>query len=71
MIVFALLILYVLAVVNIGFYIATPIMLVCYMWFMGIRKIRTILITTVIVMAFVYILFTMQLKVPLPKGILG
>lgn len=70
-IVFALLILYVLAVVNIGFYIATPIMLVCYMWFMGIRKIRTILITTVIVMAFVYILFTMQLKVPLPKGILG
>ena len=70
-IVLALLILYVLAVIYIGFYISTPIMLVGYMWFMGIRNKKTILVTTVIVMAFVYCLFTLQLGVPLPKGILG
>lgn len=70
-IVLALLILYVLAVVHIGFYISTPVMLVCYMFFMGIRNIKTILITTAVVMAFVYCLFTLQLGVPLPAGILG
>lgn len=67
----ALLILYVLAVIYIGFYISTPAMLVIYMYFMGIRNIKTILITTAVVMAFVYCLFTLQLGVPLPAGILG
>lgn len=70
-IVLLLLIIYVLAVIHIGFYIATPVMLVAYMYLMGIRKIKTILIATVIVMAFVYCLFTLQLGVPLPAGILG
>ena len=70
-IVLALLILYVLAVIYIGFYISTPAMLVIYMYFMGIRNIKTILITTAVVMAFVYCLFTLQLGVPLPAGILG
>lgn len=70
-IVLALLVLYVLSVIYIGFYIATPAMLVCYMFLMGIRNIKTILITTAVVMVFVYILFTLQLGVPLPAGILG
>ena len=70
-VVLALLILYVLAVIYIGFYISTPAMLVIYMYFMGIRNIKTILITTAVVMAFVYCLFTLQLCVPLPAGILG
>lgn len=70
-IVLLLLIIYVLAVIHIGFYIATPVMLVLYMYLMGIRKIKTILIATAIVMAFVYCLFSLQLGVPLPAGILG
>ena len=59
------------AVITIGFYIATPVMLVGYMYLMGIRKIKPILITTVVMMLFVYCLFTLQLNVPLPAGILG
>lgn len=69
-IVLGMLVLYVLAVIHIGFYIATPVMLVCYMYFMGIRNKKTILITTAVVMVFVYCLFTMQLGVPLPAGLL-
>lgn len=69
--VLGLLILYVLGVIYIGFYISTPIMLVCYMFFMGIKNIKTILVTTAVVMIFVYCLFTMQLGVPLPAGIIG
>ena len=66
-----LLLIYVMAVITVGFYIATPIMLVGYMYLMGIRKVKPILVTTVIIMLFVYCLFTLQLNVPLPAGILG
>ena len=52
-IVLFMLILYVLAVIYIGFYISTPVMLVCYMYVMGIRKPKTILTATLAVMAFV------------------
>lgn len=67
----ALLFVYVMAVITVGFYIATPVMLVGYMYLMGIRKVKPILVTTVIIMAFVYCLFTLQLNVPLPAGIWG
>lgn len=68
--VFLLLLLYIFAVIYIGFYISTPIMLIGYMYLLGIRNTKTIVITTVVLMIFIYCLFTMQLGVPLPSGVL-
>lgn len=68
--VFLMLILYVLLMQNIGFYVTTPIMLVVYMRIMGIKSVKTILIATVAMMLFVFLLFTFALGIPLPEGIL-
>lgn len=68
-IVFLLLVFYAAAVIYIGFYTSTVIMLAGYMYLLGIRKIKLILLADAAVMAFVYCLFTMWLAVPLPAGI--
>lgn len=70
-VVLLLLMLYVMAVIYLGFYISTPVMLVSYMFLLGIRSLKTIAIATALVMIFIYCLFTMQLGVPLPAGLLG
>lgn len=67
--VFFLLALYAAAVIYIGFYTSTVIMLAGYMYLLGIRKIKLILLADAAVMVFVYCLFTMWLAVPLPAGI--
>lgn len=59
------------AIINIfGFYSATLLFLVCFMYFMNIRKPRTIILTAVILLGFVYLLFNVGLSVNFPSGIL-
>ena len=61
---------YVLGMKTLGFYTSTVLMLMTFMYFMGITSIKTILIVTVIVTALVYLVFSVQLRVPLPTGVL-
>ncbi len=68
--VLGLLILYVVVMQTVGFYVTTPIMLVLYMRWMGVRRVKTILIATVSMMLFVFLLFTFSLGIPLPQGLL-
>ncbi len=66
---FAMIILYVVLIRVIGFYVTTAAALVVYMYVMGIHHPKTLAITTVSVMVLIYLVFTMALKVRLPKGI--
>lgn len=68
--VFALLLVYVLVMKTVGFYATTPFMLILYMRVMGIKSWRTTVITTLVVMVFVFGLFTFALDIPLPQGLL-
>ncbi|MBR1919219.1 MAG: tripartite tricarboxylate transporter TctB family protein [Spirochaetales bacterium] len=68
--VFAILIAYVVVMVNVGFYVTTPFMLILYMRLLGIRSWRTVLLVTVIVMLFIFGLFSFALDIPLPEGFL-
>ena len=62
-------IVYVAAIKHIGFYLSTTVVLGFYMFIMGIRKPSTLTISVVVVMTVLYIVFTMMLKIRLPKGI--
>ncbi|HHX50147.1 MAG TPA: tripartite tricarboxylate transporter TctB family protein [Clostridia bacterium] len=53
-----------------GFFVATAIFSAVSMWFLGLRKITTFVLSIGGISVFIYILFVLQLKVPLPKGIL-
>lgn len=65
----AMILIYVLAIKHVGFYLSTTIILALYMFVMGIRKPSTLIITVVVVMVLIYLVFTVMLKVRLPKGI--
>lgn len=68
--VFALLIVYVFVMKTVGFYVTTPFMLIIYMRLMGVKSWRTTIISTLVVMLFVFGLFTFALDIPLPEGFL-
>ena len=58
------------ALINfIGFYTATIIFMLVYMKYLGAKSWKTIIITTLCVSVFIYLLFSLQFDVPLPKGI--
>lgn len=61
---------YALGIKMLGFYVSTVMMMFVFMYFMGIDSIKTILFTTGVVTLLVYFVFSMQLRVPLPKGFL-
>ena len=61
---------YVFLVTVLGFYATTLILIPFYMWILGIRAPKLLVIVTVVVLVLIYIVFTMGLKVPLPKGVL-
>ena len=54
----------------IGFFPATLIASPGIMLFYGVRKIKVLVLVTVILTLFVYLLFVVQLRVQLPRGIL-
>lgn len=61
---------YVLGIKNIGFYASTLVVLPVFMRFLGIRSLKRILLITLVVSAIVYLIFSVQLGVLLPAGIL-
>lgn len=61
---------YVYLIPKIGYFIMTFIFTIGMMYFLGVRNIKLYLITTIGLLAGIYLLFVMQLNVPVPKGIL-
>lgn len=66
----ALVVAYALGFRYIGFYVTTFVITIVLMLYMGIRSVKTMALVAVVLLAFLYGLFTMQLKVPMPRGIL-
>lgn len=66
----ALVVVYALGFRYIGFYVTTFVITVALMLYMGIRSAKTMALVAVVLLVFLYGLFTMQLKVPMPQGIL-
>ena len=61
---------YVILIHVIGFFPATIIASPAIMLFYGVRKIKSLVLVTVFLTLFVYLLFVLQLRVILPRGIL-
>lgn len=66
----ALTVLYVFAIFELGYFTSTTLFLFAAAWLVGIRDVRTILVTTVILIPLMYGFFVMFLSAPLPKGII-
>lgn len=67
---YLLIVAYALLIDVLGFYSSTLLFLVCFMYFMNIKKLKTIIITSVVLLGFVYLLFNLGLSVNFPTGIL-
>jgi putative tricarboxylic transport membrane protein len=52
-----------------GFYLTSMVYLPLMTWLLGVRKPRTILLSSFAVLFFIYLVFTAFLRVPLPEGI--
>lgn len=63
-------VIYVVLIPVIGFYVMTIVFLGGLMLALGIRKIFLYLGLPIILTAIIYLTFTVQLKVPLPEGVL-
>ena len=61
-----LILLYALGFQYVGFYVTTFVVTTLLMLFMGIRSVRTMVLVEVILLVFLYWLFSVQLKVPMP-----
>lgn len=61
---------YVLCVWKVGFYVSTAIFIFVMMVFFNERSIKRIMLTILICLVFLYIIFTWQLGVIMPKGFL-
>jgi hypothetical protein len=66
----ALAIVYVLVIFELGYFTATLLFLFAATWLVGIRDLRIVILTAVILLPAMYGFFIMFLKAPLPKGIL-
>ena len=67
---FVLMLGYVLLIEVLGFYSATVLFLIAFMYYMNVRSPLTLLSTTGILISFIYLLFSVALKVRLPVGLL-
>lgn len=68
--VFGFCVVYVILIKIIGFFTATTGFVVLTMWYLGVRKVITYIISVIGINLFIYLAFVMQLSVPLPKGLL-
>lgn len=57
---------YILSIVYLGFYIATPIYLYATMFLMGQRKQGVLISVSIVTTVFIYVVFDVLLKLPLP-----
>ena len=67
---FAMIVAYVALINVLGFYSATVLFLIVFMRYMNIRSIKTIALTEVVLVGFIYLLFSVALNVRLPQGLL-
>jgi len=70
MIMYLLIIVYVLLMTKLGFFSASILFMPAVMLYMGYRKPIPLVCVTAGMLAFIYVLFVVQLKVKLPDGIL-
>ncbi|HBW38032.1 tripartite tricarboxylate transporter TctB family protein [Desulfosporosinus sp. BICA1-9] len=63
-------VIYVFGVQYLGFFVSTAIFGALFMMYLGVKNYLTILISLASLLSVVYLLFVLQLRVPLPKGIL-
>ena len=61
---------YMLAISYIGFFSTTIVAIPIMIWLLGVRKPSTIIISTGIVVFFIYLIFDIFLRVPFPEGFL-
>ena len=54
-----------------GFFVASTIFTLMFMWLYGLRSVKKMLVITFGMDVFLYVLFVMKLKVQLPEGILN
>ena len=54
----------------VGFFVTSAVFMLIMMRWMGYKKIITMVLTTVIMLSFIYTLFIVQLNVTLPRGVL-
>ncbi len=66
---YALIVIYILLIDVLGFFTSTTIFMIGYMLFLNMRKPLTLVLVTIGVDCFVYVLFVMQLKLNLPSGL--
>lgn len=69
-IVLATIVIYVFCMQKIGFFVSTAVFLPCEMLLFGQRKVLPIVISTAIVLVFLYFVFVMQLNIYMPEGLL-
>lgn len=70
LIVFAGIFLYCLLITVVGFFVATSIFLVLYLYLNRYRSIIKVITTVLVVNLFIYLLFVQQLNVRLPAGLM-
>ncbi len=63
-------VIYLLVINWAGFFSSALVYMPIMMWVLGMRKIRTIITATLVVVFFIYLIFSIFLKVPFPEGIL-
>ena len=66
----ACLLVYIIGIVFVGFYVATPIYLYVTMYLFGQRNQKAMIGVAVIVPLFVFLTFELIMKLPIPKGLL-
>lgn len=69
-VVLATIVIYVFCMQKIGFFVSTAVFLPCEMLLFGQRKVLPIIISTVVVLLFLYFVFVGQLNVYMPAGLL-
>ena len=70
LIIFAIVVAYVVLIDLVGFFVSSALFMPACMLFMGYKKPLPMILTTIGMLAFIYILFVVQLKVRLPHGFL-
>lgn len=65
----AVMVCYIALIPAIGFFVSTGLFMLVSMWLLKIRSIPVMLLSTLGLEAFIYVLFIMQLKLNMPSGL--
>jgi hypothetical protein len=66
---FLIIFIYIVSIYFLGFFTSTTIFMVVFMLFLRVKNLKYILLSTLATNIFIYVLFFIQLKLILPKGI--